>query len=315
LATTWFKAVHRTNSGSISAALKHTVEYAQNPEKTQGGELIAAYECSPATAESEFMLSKKLYERQTGRNQGKNDVIGYQIRQSFKQGEVKAQQALDLGYELAMRWTKGRHQFIVAAHVNTGNPHTHIFFNSVTLDHSRKFQDFKRSAIALRRISDTLCVEHGLSIVENPKLSKGYNRAEYLGGGKPPTGRDNLSKIIDDCLIVGNIFSEFLAALRKGGCEVKVGKQISIKPPGSKKFFRLDTLGNDYTDIAIKERLSGTHVIAKRSIIDDEAERKTAEYIASTNAPGLLIDMEQKLREGKGAGYEHWARLYKVMFL
>ena len=86
MATTWIKAVHRTNSGSISAAVKSTVEYAANHDKTQGGELIAAFECSPETALSEFMLSKKLYERQTGRNQGKHDVIGYQIRQSFKPG-------------------------------------------------------------------------------------------------------------------------------------------------------------------------------------------------------------------------------------
>ena len=102
------------------------------------------------------MMSKRQYEQRTGRNQGQHDVIGYQIRQSFKPGEVTPQQALEIGYELAMRWTKGKHQFIVAAHANTDNPHTHIFFNSVTLDHSRKFQDFKRSAIALRRVSDML---------------------------------------------------------------------------------------------------------------------------------------------------------------
>ena len=79
------------------------------------------------TTESEFLLSKTLYEQRTGRNQGRHD--------------------------LAMRWTHGKHQFIVAAHTNTANPHTHIFFNSVDLDCSRKFEDFRRSAIALRKIS------------------------------------------------------------------------------------------------------------------------------------------------------------------
>ncbi|GHU57423.1 hypothetical protein AGMMS49975_22990 [Clostridia bacterium] len=195
MATTWVKAVHRSNSGSISAGLKQTIDYAQNPDKTQGGKLTAAYECDPMTAESEFLLSKTLYEQRTGRNQGKHDVIGYQIRQSFKPGEVTAEQALKIGYDLATRWAKGRHQFIVAAHTNTANPHTHIFFNSVDLDCSRKFEDFRHSAIALRKISDILCLENGLSVIEKPRLSKGQNRAEYLGGDKQSTGRDQLRKI------------------------------------------------------------------------------------------------------------------------
>ena len=312
MATTWIKAIHRTNSGSISAAIKSTVEYAANHDKTQGGELIATFECSPETVLSEFMLSKKLYERQTGRNQGKHDVIGYQIWQSFKPGEVTAQQALDLGYELAMRWTRGKHQFIVAAHINTDNPHTHIFFNSVTLDHDRKFQDFKRSAIALRRVSDILCVEHGLSIIEKPKLSKGYNRAEYLGSRKPPTGREKLQDIIDDVLCVGKSFPDFLVALRRAGCEIKIGKQPSIKPPGSKKYFRMDTLGEDYTEAAIRERLSGKRDVVKRSASDGAAERKTAEYAASQYRPTLLIDIEEKLQRGYGAGFEQYAKIQNL---
>jgi hypothetical protein len=186
-----------------------------------GGELIAAHACDPMTAESEFYLSKKLYKKQTGRNQGRHDVIGYHIRQSFKPGEVTPAEALQIGYELALRWTKGKHQFVVAAHTNTQNPHTHIFYNSVTLDHSRKFEDFKRSAIALRRVSDKLCIEHGLSIVEAPKLSKGYNRAEYLGDKKPPTGRAKLRELIDENLIIGNSLTEFIIKLKRVGVEVK----------------------------------------------------------------------------------------------
>ena len=312
MATTWIKSVHRTNSGSISAAIKRTLEYSINKSKTQGGELVAAFGCEAMTAESEFLLSKKLYEQRTGRNQGRHDVIGYQVRQSFKKGEVTADEALRLGYELAMRWTRGRHQFVVAAHTNTDNPHTHIFFNSVTLDHSRKFVDFKRSAIALRRVSDKLCVEQGLSIVEKPGLSKGHNRAEYLGVRKQPTGRDKLREIIDNSISAGMTFPDLLAALRNAGCEIKVGKQPSIKPPGSKKFFRLDTLGEDYSDATIRERLAGTRVVVKRNITESDTDRKTAAYAASPYAPSLLIDIEQKLREGKGAGYKHWATGYNL---
>ena len=312
MATTWIKAVHRTNSGSISAAIKQTLEYAGNPDKTLGGELIAAYGCDPMTAQAEFLLSKRLYEQRTGRNQGKHDVIGYQIRQSFKPGEVTAEEALRIGYELAARWTKGQHQFVVAAHVNTGNPHTHIFYNSVTLDHSRKYADFKRSAIALRRVSDKLCVEQGLSIVENPGLSKGYNRDEYLGGRKPPSGRDNLRQMIDESIVVGISYPDFLARLRKAGCEIKIGKQPSVKPLGSKKFFRLDTLGDDYIEAAIRERLAGARSVEKRNAADGGAERKTAEYTASRNRPSLLIDIQAKIQEGAGASYVQWMRIFNI---
>ena len=264
------------------------------------------------TAQSEFLLSKRQYELRTGRNQGQHDVIGYQIRQSFKPGEVTAQQALDIGCELAMRWTKGKHQFIVAAHTNTDNPHTHIFFNSVTLDHSRKFQDFKRSAIALRRVSDMICLENGLSIIEVPGLSKGYNRAEYLGDRKPPTGRDKLQEMIDNSLRVGMSFPDLLVALRKAGCEIKIGKQPSIKPPGSKKFFRLDTVGEDYTEAAIMERFAGRRDVAPRRKSGDDVERKTAEYAASQKRPSLLIDIQAKIQEGAGDAYVQWMRIFNL---
>jgi len=178
MATTWIKSLHRASG--IAAALGRSVDYISNKDKTEDGELIDGYECDPHTAQSEFLLSKKLYEQKTGRDQGKNDVIAYHIRMSFKPGEVTAEQALELGRELAMRWTKEKHQFIVAVHANTKNPHVHIIYNSVNLDCTGKYQDFKRSAIALRRVSDLICLEHGLSVIVKPGLSKGYNRVEYL---------------------------------------------------------------------------------------------------------------------------------------
>jgi len=211
-----------------------------------------------------------------------------------------------------MRWTRGRHQFIVAAHVNTDNPHTHIFFNSVTLDHSRKFQDFKRSAIALRRVSDKLCVERGLSIVEKPGLSKGYNRAEYLGDRKLPTGRDKLREIINENIVIGNSLTDFITKLKRAGVEVKYGKQFSFKPPGSKKFFRQDTLGDDYSSSAIRDRLSGTRVVEKRAAADSDAERKSAEYVATQNRPNLLIDIQAKIQMGAGDAYVYWMKIFNL---
>jgi hypothetical protein len=220
MATTWMKALHRGGS-SVAAALGLRVDYAIDFAKTEGGVLIDSYECDPSTAQAEFLFSKKVYAQRTGRSQGKHDVIAYHIRMSFRPDEVTAQQAMELGREVALRWTKGRHQFIVAAHTNTNNPHAHIVFNSVNLDCDHKFEDFKRSAIALRKVSDRVCLEHGLSVIENPGLSKGYNRAEYLGQNKPPTVRDQLRAAMDAALSgckvmeAASAYDGFLAMLQK----------------------------------------------------------------------------------------------------
>ena len=297
------KAIHRSG-GSIAAALDRSTDYIENPDKTNDGELIDGYECEPFTAQSEFLLSKRLYEQKTGRDQGKHDVIAYHVRMSFKPGEVTAEQALELGRELALRWTKNKHQFIVAAHTNTNNPHAHIIFNSVNLDCDGKFQDFKRSAIALRRLSDTICLEKGLSIIEKPKPSKGWNRAEYFGMEKLPSVRDKLREFIDTHLVQKKDFDDFLAAMIEAGCEVKRGKHPAFKLPDGKKFIRCDSLGEDYTFEAIMERISGRRIIT--------AKAETVTPIISENKPNLLIDIQAKIREGKGGGYTQWARIFNI---
>jgi len=303
MATTWIKSLHR-GGGTIAAALGLRTEYVLDSEKTDGGELVDSYECDPYTAQSEFLFSKRLYEQTIGRNQGKRDVLAYHVRMSFKPGEVTAEQALALGRELGLRWTKGRHQFIVAAHTNTNNPHTHIIYNAVNLDGTKKFRNFKHSSVALRRLSDLICLENGLSIVENPKLSKGWNRAEYLGKNKAPTVRDRLRDLIDQALSDEGNFDSFIAAMMGLGCEVKQGKHLAFKIPGGGKFIRCNSLGDDYTEAAILERLSGRRVVAPKASPVEEFETR--------NKPNLHIDIQAKLAEGKGAGFEHWASLFNL---
>jgi len=294
------KAIHRSG-GSIAAALDRTTDYIENPDKTNDGELIDGYECEPFTAQSEFLLYKRLYEQKTGRDQGKHDVIAYHVRMSFKPGEVTAEQALELGRELALRWTKGKHQFIVAAHTNTNNPHAHIIFNSVNLDCDGKFQDFKRSAIALRRLSDQICLEKGLSVIEKPKPSKGWNRTEYLGMEKLPSVRDKLRELIDTYLVQKKDFDDFLAAMIAAGCKVKRGKHLAFKLPDGKKFIRCDSLGDDYTFEAIMERILGKRIVTPQSTISS-APNKPKNF-------NLLIDIQEKMQQGYGEGFRQWATL------
>ncbi len=173
MATTRIMALHAGKSRSVARALRDITDYMENPFKTDGGELISSYECTPQTADTEFLLSKERYAALTGRDHGRRDVIAYHTRQSFKPGEITPEEANRIGYEFAMRFTKGRHAFIVCTHTDKAHIHNHVVWNSISLDETKKFRNFYFSALAVRRLSDTLCVENGLSIIENPKPSPG----------------------------------------------------------------------------------------------------------------------------------------------
>ena len=301
MATTWIKPLHK--GGGIASALGRSIDYIGDADKTADGELLYGFECNPRTAQAEFMLSKRLYTQQTGRDQGKHNVIAYHVRMSFKSGEVGAENALELGKELASRWTKNKHQFVVAAHVNTSNPHVHIIYNSVNLENSGKYQDFKGSSFALRRVADQICLERGLSVIENPGMSKGHNRSGYMGVAKPPTVREQLQNIFDEVIPKCVNYDNFIDALKACGVSIKFGKQHSYKLPDAKRFVRQDTLGDDYSLTAVIERMAG-----KR-----KAPQRQNQIPAPTiPKPNLLIDIQAKLQEGKGAAYEQWATIFNI---
>ena len=193
MAATRLIALHKNKGKTVAACLKSRTDYAQNPDKTEQGQLVSSYKCSPLTVDEEFMLSKRQYELVTGRRQ-KNDVIAYQIRQSFKPGEITAEEANKVGYELAMRFTKGKHAFVVATHTDRQHIHNHVIFNSTALDGTKKFRDFFFSALAVQRLSDLICLEHQLSVIEKKPYRERQKRVLY-----PPkeSNRDRLCGIMD----------------------------------------------------------------------------------------------------------------------
>ena len=231
----------------------------------------------------------------TGRNQMEHDVIAYHLRQSFKPGEITPELANKIGYELAMSLTKGKHAFIVCTHVDKEHIHSHIVFNSTALDCTRKFRNFLGSSFTVRKISDLLCWENGLSVIENPKPSRG-SYGTWLGE-KPPTVRQQLEHIIDAALADCKDFDSFLAALKTAGIEVKRGKHLAFKIPGGKKFVRCSSLGEDYSEAAILERISG------KRIVPPKAER---------TAPNLLLDIQAKMQQARSPGYERWASVFNL---
>ena len=155
MAATRLIALHINKGKTVAQCLADRTEYAENPDKTEGGELVSAFECDPETADEEFLLSKRQYQHITGRSQT-HDVIAYQLRQSFKPGEISPEEANQVGYETAMRFLKGKHAFIVATHTDRAHIHNHIIFNSTTLDCTHKFKNFFLSAYAVQRLNDTV---------------------------------------------------------------------------------------------------------------------------------------------------------------
>ena len=300
MAATRLIALHKNKGKSVAACLKSRTDYAQNPDKTNKGELVSSYECSPLTADEEFMLSKRQYELMTGRRQ-KSNVIAYQIRQSFKPGEITAEEANKVGYELAMRFTKGKYAFIVATHTDREHIHNHIIYNSTALDSTRKFRDFLLSGLAVQRLSDLICLEHQLSVIEIKPYRERQKRTLY-----PPkeSNRDRLCGVIDTILAEKpKDYEDFLKRLEQQGYEVKHGKYTSVKGARQKRFIRFRTLGAGYSEKELKAVISG------------EAEhhpRQKQKRIVPEQKFQMLVDIQAKLAEGKSMGYARWAKRYNL---
>ena len=301
MAATRLIALHVNKGGSVAACLEARTDYAKNPEKTEKGDLVTSYACDPMTVDEEFMLTKRKYQQITGREQ-RGNVIAYQIRQSFKPGEITAEDANQIGYELAMRFTKGRYAFIVATHIDRAHIHNHIIFNSSALDGTRKFKDFHLSGLALQRLSDMVCLEHGLSVIEPKPYRERQKRTVYP---KKETIREQICRDIDRILqrqTRPQDFEEFLKMLQEAGYEIKRGKNISIRGKEQKRFIRLSSLPENYQEKAIREFFENPagRIFVKRSKQHRQESRVN-----------LLINVQQKLQT-KGPGYARWAKIHNL---
>jgi len=308
MATTYYKSRHTTKGLTAIQTMKEGFDYGKNPIKTRNGELVVSYMCDAETAHAEFALDKAKYKAVTGREQKpEHDVLYYHKRQAFMPGEIDHDKALEVGYDTAMRWTKGKHAFFVVSHVDRPHPHVHIYYNSTALDCSRKFRDFLGSARAFRRLSDRVCLENNLSIVLNPKMkSKGKFKhyGHWQGDNKPPTFQERLKTQIDICLSrQPNTFEGFLQSMTEAGYETKQrrGGGVSFRIQGQERFtaLRSSTLGKGY---GLEDILA---------II----EGRGAPSGGRTDQPrrvNLIIDIQSRMKAGKGSAYEQWAKVYNL---
>ena len=299
MAATRLIPMHVNKGKTLAQSLGDRTDYAKNPEKTDKGELVTGYQCDPMTVDEEFMLSKRQYEQITGRRQ-KHEVIAYQIRQSFKPGEITPEEANRLGQELALRFTKGKYAFIVATHTDRAHVHNHIVFNSTSIDGTRKFKNFWLSGIALQKVSDLICLENGLSVIAPKPYRERAKRTDYPRRAK---NRDVLCGDIDAVLQKKpESFEAFLQELRALDYEIKCGKHISVKGKNQARFIRLSSLEEGYTEADLRAHFLGQQ---------EHKPREKRNHHTDVRPFNLVIDIQSKL-QNKGAGYQRWASVYNL---
>ena len=301
MATTRIISMHVNKGKTIAQCLTDRTDYAKNPEKTAKGELVCAYACDPHTADAEFLFAKRQYKTITGREQ-QSDVIAYQVRQSFKPGEITPEEANKVGYEFASRFLKGKHAFIVATHIDRKHIHNHIVWNSTTLDCTHKFRDFLGSGRAVARLSDSICLEHRLSVIENPKRYVHGTYNKWLGADAKPSHWELLRADIDEALLKKpQSFDAFLKLIADAGYEIKRGKNVTICREGQKNI-RLGSLGDGYSEAEMRAVIAGDR--------EHKPRKRRAPIPVKKNR--LLIDIQAKLDAGAGAGLVQWSKVSNI---
>ena len=306
MSTTRLMPLHVGKGRSVGTAISDIIDYVENPDKTEQGQLVTSYGCNARIADKELLFAKKLYIQKTGRVRGADDVIAYHMRQSFVPGEITPEEANRLGRELAMRFTKGKNAFIVCTHTDKAHIHNHIIISAVNLDCDRKFRNFWGSTKALRRLNDTLCIENGYSVVEDPQRhGKSYNK--WLGDQAGLSHRERLCYGIDEALKQKpESFDALLDLLRQTGYEIKGNpSNPSLRGGEQKRFIRMDTLGPGYTPSELKAVIAG-----ERQHTPKQRKAKAQKKPQRTNQ--LLIDIQEKLAQGKGVGYANWAKKFNL---
>ena len=276
----------------VKSTLSKALDYIENPDKTDGKMLISSFGCSYETADIEFgyTLSQAL---------DKGNNLAFHLIQSFAPGEVDYEKAHEIGKQLADAVTKGQHEYVVTTHIDKGHIHNHIIFCAVNFVDHHKYNSNKRSYYGIRNMSDKLCRENGLSVVVPGKGSKGKSYAEYQAEKTGTSWKGKLKIAVDALIPQVSSFEELLQRLQAAGYEIKQGKYVSCRAPGQERFTRLKTLGADYTEEAIRERIAGRRA-------------KAAKAPGEQRGVSLLIDIENSIKAAQSKGYEQWAKIHNL---
>ena len=276
-----------TKTHPIKSTLKAAIDYICNPAKTDGSLLISAYGCSAETADIEFSWT-----RQHAIDKGEN--LGRHLIQAFAPGEVTPEEAHQIGLELAKEILGGKYEFVLTTHIDRGHIHNHVIWNAVSFTDHKHYHSNKRSYYEIRRASDRLCKEHGLSVIV-PGQEKGKSYVEHQAIKNGTSYKAKLKSTIDRLLPACTDLEDLLRRLQEEGYEIRRGKYISCRASDQERFTRLKTLGIDYTEEALAARIAGRTRPSKRPRMQDGSIQRIA-VIHGNQGPGL----------------QHWAKLQKL---
>ena len=275
----------------IKVNLKKALDYIENPDKTDDKMFVSSYGCSYETADIEFqMLLDQAFK--------KGNNLAHHLIQAFEPGETTPEQAHEIGRQLADEVLGGKYPYVITTHIDKGHLHNHIIFCAVDMANQRKYISNKQSYAYIRRTSDRLCREHGLSVVK-PGKDKGKSYAEWDAQRKGKSWKAKLKTAIDAAIPQARDFDGFLRLMEAQGYEIKRGKFISFRAPGQERFTRCKTLGEDYTEEAITRRIKGLAV--------DRGPKRKAEKGIS-----LRIEIENNIKAQQSAGYARWAKVHNL---
>ena len=281
-----------TKIKAIRGTLSKAIAYILNPEKTDEKLLVSSFGCASETAAREFEWTRKVAE-QKGMNPVR--IIARHVIQSFEIGEVTPELAHEIGKQFADEILGGKYEYVLTTHIDKDHVHNHLIFNAVDFVDYHAYKSYKRIYYDMREVSDRLCKENGLSVIP-PSQNKGMGYKEYTEAKRGTSWKQKLKQTIDRLVITAKDYDDFLRLMQEAGYEIKTGKYISFRAEGQERFTRSKTIGENYTEERIKERIAGR--TPRRS-------RKQT----TPNGISLIGDIQERIRLIDSKGYEHKAKL------
>ena len=281
-----------TKIKAIRGTLSKAIAYILNPEKTDEKLLVSSYGCASETAAREFEWTRKIAE-QKGMNPVR--IIARHVIQSFEIGEVTPELAHEIGKQFADEILVGKYEYVLTTHIDKDHVHNHLIFNAVDFVDYHAYKSYKRIYYDMREVSDRLCKENGLSVIP-PSQNKGMGYKEYTEAKRGTSWKQKLKQTIDRLVITAKDYDDFLRLMQEAGYEIKTGKYISFRAEGQERFTRSKTIGENYTEERIKERIAGR--------TPRKSQRQT-----TPKGISLIGDIQERIRLIDSKGYEHKAKL------
>ena len=281
-----------TKIKAIRGTLSKAIAYILNPEKTDEKLLVSSYGCASETAAREFEWTRKIAE-QKGMNPVR--IIARHVIQSFEIGEVTPELAHEIGKQFADEILGGKYEYVLTTHIDKDHVHNHLIFNAVDFVNYHAYKSYKRIYYDMREVSDRLCKENGLSVIP-PSQNKGMGYKEYTEAKRGTSWKQKLKQTIDRLVITVKDYDDFLRLMQEAGYEIKTGKYISFRAEGQERFTRSKTIGENYTEERIKERIAGR-------------TPRRSQRQATPKGISLIGDIQERIRLIDSKGYEHKAKL------